>query len=355
VGGCRVYGRPLLPRQQDSTDASPAPRALVRVSKMVGMIDRSAPTFELSKYARRVGTERSLSRRHKTGDLVRVRQGVYIAAESWEALGPDARFRTAVYAAAEVVRPGTQFAGDSAAALLRIPTLGPWPTRVEVLGERASGGRSSSGVHRRSAPNDPAAIQLHGVTVTSLARTAVDIGAACGFLRAVCMIDDVLRKPHQGEFRDALGIATPPKELLFDVAASLAPFPGLVKASFAIGFADGASGSIGESLSRAQMHVLGLPAPLLQVPFYDADGLIGYADFYWPELGLIGEFDGRVKYNGRVYHRGQLPEEVVWAEKQREDRLRAVARDLVRWDWNVAFNAPLLAARLASHGLVPAR
>ena len=322
---------------------------------MVGMIDRGAPTFELSKHARRIGAERSLSRRHRSGALVRVRQGVYIAAASWEALDRDARFRAAVYAAAEVVRPGTQFAGDSAAALLRVPTLGPWPTRVEVLGERASGGRSSSGVHRRAAPNDQHPVEINGVTVTSLARTAVDIGLASGFLRAVCMIDDVLREPRKGEFRHTHQIANPSTEHLLDVAASLAPYPGLVKATAAIGFANGASGSIGESLSRAQMHVLGLPAPMLQVPFYDADGLIGYADFYWPELGLIGEFDGRVKYNGRVYHRGQLPEEVVWAEKQREDRLRAVVRDLVRWDWDVAFNAQLLAARLRSHGLVPSR
>ena len=322
---------------------------------MVGMIDRGAPTFELSKHARRIGAERSLSRRHRSGALVRVRQGVYIAAASWEALDRDARFRAAVYAAAEVVRPGTQFAGDSAAALLRVPTLGPWPTRVEVLGERAAGGRSSSGVHRRAAPNDPHPVEINGVTVTSLARTAVDIGLASGFLRAVCMIDDVLRQPRKGEFRHTHQIANPSKEHLLDVAASLAPYPGLVKATAAIGFANGASGSIGESLSRAQMHVLGLPAPMLQVPFYDADGLIGYADFYWPELGLIGEFDGRVKYNGRVYHRGQLPEEVVWAEKQREDRLRAVVRDLVRWDWDVAFNAQRLAERLRSHGLVPSQ
>jgi hypothetical protein len=321
---------------------------------MVGMIDRSAPTFELSRHARRTGTERALARRRKSGDLVRVRQGVYIAADSWAALDADSRFRAEVFAAAEVVRPGTQFAGDSAAALLRIPTLGPWPTRIEVLGRRATGGRSSSGVHRRAAPDDPAPLEVNGVTVTSLARTAVDLGVASTFLRAVCMIDEVLREPVRGQFRHAHGIATPSKVELLEVAASLAPFRGMVKATFAINFANGASGSIGESLSRAQMHVLGLPAPLLQVPFYDADGLIGYVDFYWPELGLIGEFDGRVKYNDRWYTRGQLPEEVVWAEKQREDRLRAVARDLVRWNWDVAFSAPLLAARLAGHGLVAA-
>jgi len=318
------------------------------------MIDSSAPTFELSRHARRTGTERSLARRKKSGDLVRVRQGVYIAAASWASLTADSRFRAEVFAAAEVVRPGTQFAGDSAAALLRIPTLGPWPTRVEVLGHRATGGRSSSGVHRRAAPDDPHPLEVNGVAVTSLARTAVDLGAASSFLRAVCMIDDTLREPRKGEFRHTHGIANSSKAELLDIVASLAPFPGMVKTARAIGFANGASGSIGESLSRGQMHVLGLPAPLLQVPFYDADGLIGYVDFYWPELGLIGEFDGRVKYNGRWYNRGQLPEEVVWAEKQREDRLRAVARDLVRWNWDVAFSAPLLAARLASHGLVAA-
>lgn len=318
------------------------------------MIDDSAPTFELSRQARRSGTERSLAHRHRTGRLVRVRQGVYLPTTEWEALDQDARFRAEVFAASEIVRPGTQFAGDSAAALLRLPSLGPWPGLVEVLGSPASGGRSSSGIHRRTAAEDPNPLELNGATITSLGRTVVDVSARTGFLRAVCMVDHALRPPQAGEFRFAR-LPVPTAEELMAITASLAPFPGLAKAKQAIRFGEGRSGSIGESLSRAQIHLLGLPAPQIQVPFYDSDGLIGYVDFYWPELGLIGEFDGHVKYKDRLYLRGQLPEEVVWAEKQREDRLRAVARDLVRWDWGVALSAPRLAARLASHGLVAAR
>ena len=36
----------------------------------------------------------------------------------------------------------------------------------------------------------------------------------------------------------------------------------------------------------------GLPEPMLQVPFYDYEGLIGIVDMYWKELGVIGEADG---------------------------------------------------------------
>lgn len=322
---------------------------------MVGMIDPGAPEFVLSRAARRAGEERSLARRERAGDLVRLRPGVYVSAETWNGLGPDARFRALVFAAAEVVRPGTQFAGDAAAALLRLPSLGPWPSRVQALGGRAAGGRSSSGIERRSAPLDSNPLTMNGASITPLGRTVVDVSARSTFPRSVCMVDHAMRIPVDGEFRHGNKLASVTAEELLAVSASLAPFSGRTKAELAIRFGRGESGSIGESLSRAQMYLLGLPAPQLQVPFYDADGLIGYVDFYWPELDLIGEFDGRVKYNNRWYLRGQLPEEVVWAEKLREDRLRAVARDLVRWTWEIALSAPKLAARLAGHGLVAAR
>jgi hypothetical protein len=115
------------------------------------------------------------------------------------------------------------------------------------------------------------------------------------------------------------------------------------------------SESPGESISRVQFHLLGFPPPELQVPFYDEQGLIGYADFYWPELDLVGEFDGDVKYLGETYRRGRLPEEVVKAEKDREDRMRRVVRAFDRWDWEVALDQRRLALRLRPHGLVAIR
>ena len=66
--------------------------------------------------------------------------------------------------------------------------------------------------------------------------------------------------------------------------------------------------SVGESLSRSQMHLLDFPPPLLQATFDRSDGAIDRVDFDWPEFGLFGEFDGDVKYldpevSARTHHR----------------------------------------------------
>jgi hypothetical protein len=319
------------------------------------VIDDSAPPFELSRQARLKATERSLVRRVERGELVRLRPGVYLAADIWNGYSVDAQYRARVFAAAEVTRARTVFSHDSAAAMLRLPGLGPWPKRVNVLGAAASGGRSSAGIHRLAGPIDDKAIAINQFAVTSLARTVLDVAARSEFTRAVCMIDAALRPSQRGEFRHAHGIGDVDKAQVLELAASAAPFPGLARAKLALEFGDALSGSIGESLSRVQRHLLGFPPPLLQAPFHDSEGLIGYADFYWPEFSLIGEFDGRVKYGDKTYARGQLPEEVVWAEKLREDRLRAQVRSLARWNWQVANSQPLLSERLRSHDLPLAR
>jgi len=55
-------------------------------------------------------------------------------------------------------------------------------------------------------------------------------------------------------------------------------------------------------------------------------------DFAWPHLGVVGEFDGRVKY-GRDLAPDQDPTEVLWDEKVREDLLRELGWLVVRWTW----------------------
>ena len=64
-----------------------------------------------------------------------------------------------------------------------------------------------------------------------------------------------------------------------------------------LALADEASESVGESRSRAFIHVLGLPAPVLQHVFHDREGFIARTDFFWPEAKVIGEFDGDAKYS----------------------------------------------------------
>ena len=96
--------------------------------------------------------------------------------------------------------------------------------------------------------------------------------------------------------------------------------------------ADARSGSAGESLSRGQMHLLGVPLPDLQVAFPRGGGLDGtdIVDFDWPGLGVFGEFDGKGKYFRSEINGGRSPEDVLWEEKLREDRIRSLGWVVVR-------------------------
>jgi hypothetical protein len=112
--------------------------------------------------------------------------------------------------------------------------------------------------------------------------------------------------------------------------------------------ADGRAESPGESRSRYLCWSQGLPAPELQFPVRDEHGeLVGVTDFAWPDHGVLGEFDGRVKY-GRLLKPGQEPGDVVFEEKVREDRLREVTGfTMGRLVWADLGRPVTTAARLA--------
>ena len=116
-------------------------------------------------------------------------------------------------------------------------------------------------------------------------------------------------------------------------------------------FAGTDSESPGESLSRAQMHVLGFPAPLLQARVHMGGVFIARTDFFWPRHRLIGEFDGDAKYLRDEYLGGQTARQAVLAEKKREDQLRAAGFQVVRWDWATASDPARFEACLRQAGL----
>jgi hypothetical protein len=117
-----------------------------------------------------------------------------------------------------------------------------------------------------------------------------------------------------------------------------------------IEFADGLSGSVGESVTRVTIRTLGFPAPILQQEFRDALGRM-FADFWWPEFRLIGEFDGKGKYLREEFTRGRTMTQVVLAEKEREDRLRALGPSVTRFGWDVARSPASLRRQLLAAGL----
>lgn len=307
-----------------------------------------------ARMAHRAGAYGSVRGMLARGELVTVVPGVYVRADDWRILKPDARYRLRVEAVAQAYGKAVQISHDSAAAMYRLSSIGAWPTSVHSLAPADSGGRSRKLLTRHCTGLDASPFEIDGVTVTSLARTVVDVACSTSFLRAVGMLDDALRPPKMLEFRhDRVSPVT--KSELFELLNSRASSRGVALARSAIEFADGLSGSPLESRSRVQMRYLNMPMPLLQVPFYDEEGLIGYADFYWPDLDLIGEADGYGKYTDPVLLRGKTPEEALIAEKKREDRMRRLGHNFVRWDTDVASDRRRFVARLAPFGVRPHR
>lgn len=290
---------------------------------------------------RRRGVEPTRSRRAGQLEYVQVRRGVWIRAELWHAMLPVTRHAALVQATALRCAPDSAviYSHESAAALWGMPRIEAWPDVAHVTTIVPI--RSSARVRRHHGEID-SYLTGQGLRLTTPARTVVDLARTGSFVTALAAADFALRH----------GLTTPD-----NLVAEAGDLPwrgrGRVAAQLVAELADGRAMSAGESLSRAQMFVLNLPRPDLQVECTDELGLIGYADFGWE--GVVGEFDGLVKY--RVPG-GADPREagrVVWQEKQREDRIRATGRRVARLVWADALTPVRLARKLADQGVRPQR
>ena len=100
-------------------------------------------------------------------------------------------------------------------------------------------------------------------------------------------------------------------------------------------------------------HLARLPTPELQFSVFTHDGrFVGRSDFGWPEFGVLGEFDGKSKYGELLRKPGQSAEQVLVAEKRREDRLRELGWMVIRWMWQDLMCPESLIGRLPE-GLHP--
>lgn len=305
------------------------------------------PQLILSSDAARLGQDvRGLARRAAAGELRRIRQGVYVPAAAWDALEFWDRYPLLVLAAASTLQSRTVFCRRSSAALWDLPLLGRSPL-VHACTFDDGGGRSRAGVRRHFV--DPVSLQVEerrGLLVTSRLRTVLDLAAFESFEQAVAVLDHVLR-PQPG--LAPLSTSELAAALTANYSAAAAR-----RIRAALDFADPASESPGESVSRALMHRLGFQPPTLQSEVRDAQGLAGRTDFEWREERLCGEFDGRIKYQRAEYLRGRTASEVVVDEKYREDRIRATGRRVIRWTWKELSTPARFAAFLTAKG-VPRR
>jgi hypothetical protein len=284
----------------------------------------------------------------QSGALVRIRHGVYTDGPAWKNLKPWEQYRLRIQAAAETFESPTVFARHSAASVWGIPTIG-LTHPVQALTRKNDGGRSRAGVVRHFAePSGLTVVRREGLLVTSRIRTVLDLAAFTPFVQAAAPLDHVL-KPDRTQRLPALTT----DELVAGVGSIYSAAAGR-RILAAVAFADPLSGSAGESYSRSRIHVAGFEQPVLQHAIYDADGLVGYTDFYWKHAKVVGEFDGAEKYVKPEFLKGRTASQAVQEEKRRENRIRAVGFNVVRWEWGDLMEPGKLERVLAAAG-VPRR
>jgi hypothetical protein len=269
------------------------------------------------------GQIRRLVRR---GALLRLSHGTYAPA----ALVPaEASGRTddhvLLRAAAALVAtgPGAVASHHSAALIHGLDLLGQAPGRFVAVTRPPGGTSSRTGgpavrLHVAALPAGHLTVR-HGLPVTSLARTVVDLGRASSFPAGVVVADSALRTKQVSKAELDLCVT------------HCAGWPGIRGARQAAAFADARSESVLESIARVAFHDHGLPPPDLQAWIGDEDHIIGRADFLWRTYRTVGEADGAVKYADPARAMAQL---------DRDARLRAAGFEVVHFTWQQITRAP---------------
>lgn len=287
--------------------------------------------------------------RVRRDDFVALYRGVYLDSAYWAGLGPTQKHHARIQAVARIFGADLVFSHLSAAALWRLPSVGPWPDQVHASVGPSDARHEGKMLVRHVSSRENPGVEIAGHRVTTLARTVVDLAASLPFARAVVFADAALRltdSPKDGVPLSGLIRADLERE-----ARDIPPRRGSAKARGVIAFADGRADRPGESLSRVSMRVAGVPVPRLQEPLRGASGKRYEVDFWWPEFRLIGEFDGKVKCTSAEFASGRDAAQIVYDEKLREDDLRAAGHGMCRWPWAVAISPHKLRERLTQAGL----
>lgn len=278
-------------------------------------------------------TSAELIRGERRGELVRLRRGTYLPAAD-EPRDSVERHRQLVRATLPLVAGDAVVSHLSAAVLHGLPVWNQRLAQVQVTRRPPGSGRRRGYLHTHAAPlTGTEVVTVGGLPVTSLARTVLDLARTLPLEQAVAAGDAALRA--------GLDLAE-----LAAVVEEARGRPGLAAARRAVAMLDGRSESAGESHSRVVLVRLGLAPSDLQFEVYDHRGrLVARSDFAWAQQRTLGEFDGRIKYEG-LLEPGQRASEVVYAEKLREDAAREEEWEMVRWSWADLQREQLLAERI---------
>ncbi|MGP9503513.1 hypothetical protein ACT3TS_15050 [Specibacter sp. AOP5-B1-6] len=315
------------------------------------------PHLILPSDLERVGQDRrTLVARRNKGELFRVRRGAYALSAEWKDLHPLRKYGLRAQALQLAARRQPVFSHATAALLWGLWTVGT-PGRLHTMTEVTTGGRSENDVVRHRGSLTEGVVRCGPFLLTDKLTTVMQLILSLDFPYAVAVCDSSLRISDRKHAFNRFGPAGdepltrepvwqsnypqgPPllREDLVSAAEALHSKSARLRALTVIHFASALSGSAGESLSRAKMHMFGFPAPILQKKFVLRDGSNALVDFWFEELNLAGEFDGKDKYLRSGWGGGLSLQDRILKEKAREDDIRGQGVRFVRWTWAEMMN-----------------
>lgn len=207
--------------------------------------------------------------------------------------------------------PDAVLAGQTALRAHGVPVWGVPAARPSILRPvPRAGGMKAFWVRPARGSVVPTGWGPASPVAEALAQNAVDHGVAPGVVSA----DGALRAGLVTD--DELGAAVD------DVAG----WRHGSRATAMVRHCDGRRESVGESRTALALALGGLDL-VPQVEIYEEDGrFVARVDFVVRGTKVIVEFDGKVKY-------AEGDPTVLWAEKRREDRLRALGYVVIRVTW----------------------
>lgn len=266
--------------------------------------------------------DRDLRRGTRSGQLVKVRHGAYTLAPMWQQLDDPGRHGVLTRAVLRSLGDGAAASHHSACALHGLDLWSVPLERAHVTRLDGGAGRTEGDVVHHEGfwlPEDLTTVD--GVRTVRAVRAVLESAMLSGVERGLVTASSGL---HKGLFTEA------------DLEAQhrlMESWPDSRGLHLVTRLARSGCESVGEARSLYLFWSRALPMPQLQFEVYDGSRLVGTCDFCWPELGLLGEFDGKTKY-GRLRRPHEGPEDAVFREKRREDRIRRLTGfSMIRLTW----------------------
>jgi hypothetical protein len=277
----------------------------------------------------------------RSGELVRMRQGVYATkrAVDWAGADPVRAHALKVLAATATTGANAVASFHSAALLHRLSllTAPPKDTVTLTLARKWNRAKPADVVFHASELPKEHVTRLYNLPVTTVARTVADLARTLPFMDAVVVADSALNQEKTS------------KPELLQVLENCNGWPGVRQARRALEFADERAESPLESAARVVFAEAGLDRPELQVTIHggEQEQFAAVVDFLWRAPKVIAEADGLVKYNDR---------QDLLKERERDHQLRASGYTVVHFTWKELFQtSEVVLARLRAALETPER